>query len=154
MEELIKKLTSRGIDVTELLLDALSMQDPEESMRERIAVAEKYLSEAKQYIDKGDAVQASEKAYKAAEEVIKALAEKHRTPEYQEFLREGRWYTYMLGMASKTLTKELGYWVLDGWNTAYDLHVWGFHEGKYTINHVKVSIMKIEEIIKEAKKLF
>ncbi|MGC8571628.1 MAG: PaREP1 family protein [Caldivirga sp.] len=69
------------------------------------------------------------------------------------FIKEGQWYTYLLGMASKTLAKELGYWVLDGWNAAYDLHVWGFHEGKYAISHVKVSIVKIEEMISEAKKL-
>ncbi len=111
------------------------------------------MSEAREYVDKGDAVQASEKLYKAAEEVVKALAEKYRTPEYQEFMREGRWHTYLLGMASKTLAKELGYWVLDGWNAAYDLHVWGFHERKYTIEYVKVSMKKIEEMVREARKV-
>jgi len=35
-------------------------------------------------------VQASEKAYKAAEEVVQALAAKFRTAEYNEALREGR----------------------------------------------------------------
>jgi HKD family nuclease len=58
---------------------------------ERIKLAENYLKETEEYLNKGDAVQASEKAYKVAEEVVKALAEKFRTPEYQSFLREGRW---------------------------------------------------------------
>jgi hypothetical protein len=40
IEELIRRLTSRGIYVTALLLDVLSMRDPEESMRERINMAE------------------------------------------------------------------------------------------------------------------
>jgi hypothetical protein len=50
-------------------------------------------------------------------------------------------------MASRTLAKELGYWVLDGWNAAYDLHVWGFHEGKYAINHVKDAAILNENTI-------
>jgi len=95
-------------------------------IRERINIAEAYMAECREYLDKGDPVQASEKAYKAAEEVIKALAEKFKTVEYQEALREGRWYTYLLSRASKTLASQLGDWVLDGWNSAYDLHVWAF----------------------------
>ena len=41
-------------------------------------------------MDKGDAVQASERAYRVAENVIKALAEKYNTPEHQQAVREGR----------------------------------------------------------------
>ena len=151
MEESIKKPARRGIDVEGLLLDALSAGDPEESSRERLKIAERYMEECAEYIEKGDAVQASEKAYKAAEEVVKALAEKYRTPEYGRFLREGRWYTYLLSMASKTLAKNLGDWVQDGWNAAYDLHVWGFHEGKLTIDYVKAGVEKIKKMLNEAK---
>ena len=153
MEELIKKLEKRGINVEELLLDALSAGDPEESSRERLKLAERYMEECQEYVNKGDAVQASEKAYKAAEEVVKALAEKYRTPEYGRFLREGRWYTYLLSMASKTLAKNLGDWVQDGWNAAYDLHVWGFHEGKLTIEYVKTGVDKVKKMLDEARKI-
>ena len=127
--ELIKKLIERGIDVNDLLLDALSVKDPNESSIERIKLAEKCMMEYEKYASKGDAVQASERAYRAAEKVVKALAEKFRTKEYERFLAEGRWYTYLLGMASKTLANRLGYWVVDGWNAAYDLHVWVFTRG-------------------------
>ncbi|BDC18903.1 hypothetical protein HS5_17930 [Acidianus sp. HS-5] len=154
LEEVIRKLEKKGVDVTEALLDILSKEDPEDSSKERISLAEKYMQESKEYAEKGDAVQASEKAYKVAEEVVKALAEKFKTEEYQEFLKEGRWYTYLLGKASKTLSKKLGYWVLDGWNAGYDLHVWGFHERKYSVEDVRVSIKKVEEMLIEAKKLF
>ncbi|MGC9136942.1 PaREP1 family protein [Caldivirga sp.] len=153
MEELIRRLMELGIDVNELLLDALGTKDPEESSRERIGIAEKYMRECEEYMSKGDAAQASEKAYKAAEEVIKALAERFRTPEYDRFLKEGRWYTYLLSMASKTLAKSLGDWVIDGWNAAYDLHVWGFHEGKLTIDYVKVGVDKVRKMLDEAKKI-
>lgn len=154
LEEVIRKLEEKGIDVTEALLDILSREDPEDSSKERISLAEKYMQESKEYAEKGDVVQASEKAYKVAEEVVKALAEKFKTEEYEEFLKEGRWYTYLLGKASKTLSKKLGYWVLDGWNAGYDLHAWGFHERKYSVEDVKVSLKRIEEMLIEAKKLF
>lgn len=154
LEEVIRKLEEKGVDVTEALLDILSREDPEDSSKERISLAEKYMQESKEYAEKGDVVQASEKAYKVAEEVVKALAEKFKTEEYEEFLKEGRWYTYLLGKASKTLSKKLGYWVLDGWNAGYDLHAWGLHERKYSVGDVKVSLKRIEEMLIEAKKLF
>jgi hypothetical protein len=82
MEKLIKRAEEKGIDVEELILSALSRVDLKESIKFRIELAEKYMAEAFKYLDKGDAVQASEKAYKAAEEVVKALSEKFNLPEY------------------------------------------------------------------------
>ena len=154
VENVAKELIKRGVDVLDVLLSVLEKEDPNEAIRERINLAEKYLRECHEYLNKGDPVQASEKAYKAAEEVVKALAAKFRTAEYNEALREGRWYTYLLSRVSKTLTSQLGDWVSDGWNAAYDLHVWGFHEGKLSVDHVKVGIKKIERMLEEAKRQF
>jgi hypothetical protein len=126
MEKLIRWVEEKGIDVEELILSALSRVDPKESIKFRIELAEKYMAEAFKYLDKGDAVQASEKAYKAAEEVVKALSEKFNLPEYQRAVKEGRWYIYTLGNALSTLSTKLGNWVLDGWSSAYFLHVWAF----------------------------
>jgi hypothetical protein len=67
MEELIERAEEKGIDVEELILSALSRVDLKESIKLIIELAEKYMAEAFKYLDKGDAVQASEKAYKAAE---------------------------------------------------------------------------------------
>ena len=153
IEELVKVLLSKGIDVEDILLNALSTRDPDESANMRVGLAERYMGEAREYLARGDAVQASEKAYKAAEEIVKALAEKYRTPEYQEFLKEGRWHTYLLGMASKALSRMLGDWVLNGWSVAYDLHVWGFHEMKYTVEYVAIGIEAVERMINEAKRV-
>ncbi|MEM4975686.1 MAG: PaREP1 family protein, partial [Sulfolobaceae archaeon] len=50
----------------------------------------------------------SEKAYKVAKEVVKALSEKFNLPEYQQAVKEGRWYTYLLGKASSSLAIRLG----------------------------------------------
>jgi len=107
MEELIKKLEERGIDALDVLLDALSKADPSESDKERINLVEKLMKECKDYLNRGDPVQASEKAYKIAEGIVKALAEKFKTTEYEEFLKEGGWYIYLLSKASKTLALSM-----------------------------------------------
>jgi len=153
MEELIKRAEEKGIDVEELILSALSRVDPKESIKLRIELAEKYMAEAFKYLNKGDAVQASEKAYKAAEEVVKALSEKFNLPEYQQAVKEGRWYTYTLGKASNTLSSKLGNWVLDGWSSAYFLHVWGFHEAKLTTSDIISYLNRVKEMLEEAKKV-
>jgi hypothetical protein len=153
MEEVIKKLEERGIDAIDVLLDALSKVDPRESAKERINLVEKLMKECNDYLNRGDPVQASEKAYKIAEEIVKALAEKFRTPEYEEFLKEGRWYIYLLSKASKTLALKLGDWIIDCWNSAYDLYIWGFHERKLTIDYVKIGIKKVEKMFEEAYKI-
>lgn len=54
----------KGIDVNEVLLDALSRGDPSYTSVERIKLAENYLKETEEYLNKGDAVQASEKRTK------------------------------------------------------------------------------------------
>ncbi|BAB65990.1 hypothetical protein STK_09700 [Sulfurisphaera tokodaii str. 7] len=76
MEELIKKVEEKSINVEDLIILALSKVDPNEGVKIRLELAEKYLFEAKDYLSKGDVIQASEKAYKTAEEIVKALTEK------------------------------------------------------------------------------
>jgi len=48
------------------------------------------MKEYEEYLKKDDAVQASEKAYKVAEELVKALAEKFKLKEYDKALKEGK----------------------------------------------------------------
>ncbi|WP_243678837.1 PaREP1 family protein [Vulcanisaeta distributa] len=120
MEELIRVAEERGIDVEDLIINAIKSRsnDPSESIRIRLELARRYITEAREYMSKGDAVQASEKAYKAAEEVVKALAEKYGLPEYQQATREGGWYTHQLSSAVNKLSRTLGGWVLNGWSSA------------------------------------
>ena len=108
------------------------------AVKARIELAEKYFAEAKEYLTKSDAVQASEKLYKAVEECIKALAQHYNMPEHQEAVKEGRWWIQLLGKASRGLSRELKEpRITDVWSRAYDIHVWGFHETKYTIEDIK-----------------
>ena len=153
MEELVRKAEEKEINVEDLIISAIAKKDPQEGLRIRLELAEKYMNEMEDYLKKGDAVQASEKAYKVAEEIVKALAEKFNTSEYQQFIKEGRWHTYLLGKASNTLASKVGDWILNGWSNAYFLHVWGFHEAKLSVNDITSYINKVREMFEEAKKL-
>jgi len=52
--------------------------------------------EAEGYLAKGDAVQSSEKLYKAAEESVKALSERLSLPEVKDAEDKGRWTVTLL----------------------------------------------------------
>jgi len=147
MEDLIKKAEEYDIDINDLIIDAISRKDPKGAINLRIELAKKYIAEAEDYLKKGDAVQASEKAYKTAEEIVKALAEKFNIPEYQQASKEGRWNTYWLASAVNRLAKDLGDWVLNGWNSAYILHVWGFHEVKLSTSDITEYLRKVKEML-------
>jgi len=155
--KLALEASRRGFDVEALIIEALIEKlnlDPGEEAATRIELAEYFLEEAKKYIEAGDAVQASEKLYKVAEECIKALAVKFRVPEVEEARREGRWWTKLLARASRTLSALLNDPMIRyAWEDAYDLHVWGFHEVAYSIDHVRLSIPTIEQLLVRTKEL-
>ncbi|BCU71499.1 PaREP1 family protein [Stygiolobus caldivivus] len=153
MEELIRKAEEKGINVENLIIFTLSKLDPQEGIKVRLELAKKFLSEAKEYLEKGDTVQSSEKAYKVAEEIVKALAEKFGLPEYEQAVKEDRWHTYTLGTAVVKLSLKLGNWVRNGWDSAYVLHVWGFHEGKFDVQSVRARFQDIEKMLNEAEKI-
>jgi len=101
----------------------------------------RFIDESREYIAKGDAIQASEKLYKAVEECIKVLAERYELPEYEEAKRDGRWRTHLLGRAARRLARDLMRdEIRDAWANAFEIHVWGFHEGKYGVEEVEASV--------------
>ena len=78
-KKLVDEARRRGIDVSELVLNAIANAlglDPSEVASVRLEFAEKSLREAREFIKK-DPVQASEKLYKAVEEAMKSLVLKH-----------------------------------------------------------------------------
>jgi hypothetical protein len=154
MEELFRVAEEYGIDVEDVLINAIRNKsgDPSETIRLRLELAKKYMAESREYLGRGDAVQASEKAYKAVGECIKALVEKYNLPEHQQAMKEGKWYTHQLSSAANKLTKLLGDWVVNGWSSAYVLHVWGFHEAKLSVSDITEYINKVERMVNEAEK--
>jgi len=154
-KKLINKAKELGLDIESVVIDFLLRElsfNPRDEAEIHLELAEKYLNEAKKYIDRRDPVQASEKMYKAVEEALKVLAIIYKMPEYKKALKEGRWWIQLLGKTARRLTKILNEPRIEStWAIAYDLHVWGLHEAKYEINEVKDDIAHIEWIVKYAK---
>ncbi len=149
-EELLREVEKRGLDIVDIIINAIERVDPSGGVKLRVELAVRFLNEAREYLNRGDAVQASEKAYKAIEETVKALAEKYNLPEYQQAVKDGGWFAYLLQRASNTLSTMLGEWVAAGWASAYAVRVWGFHEGKLEVKDLTTYIKIIEDTVNKA----
>jgi hypothetical protein len=80
------------------------------------------------------------------------LAQRYDTPEHREAAREGRWWAQLLGKAARRLARELNEpRITDAWSRAYDVHVWGFHEAKYTVEDVKEDVGYVEWLLNYVK---
>jgi hypothetical protein len=125
---------------------------PEEVLK-HIEIAEKFLVEGRELIDK-DPVQASEKLYKAAEEVVKALAIGLDLPEARRAIESGGWWSKLLEKAAQSVAKALGVkeFIL-WWDVAFKLHVDGFHEAKLSSEDVKERYEYIEAMVNLAKRI-
>lgn len=111
-------------------------------------LASRMLEDARVCIEKGDAVQASEKLYKVAEEAVKVLAGRFELPEYEDAMRMGRWTTPLLFRAVGRMVARLGRGIRHCWDTAWTLHVEGFHEARLDIESVAERVEDIEEIMR------
>nr|WP_291766839.1 PaREP1 family protein [Caldivirga sp. UBA161] len=155
-KKLYDEATRRGIDVEELVLSTLINTlklDPETLIKIRIELAIGYLNEGKNLIDK-DPVQASEKLYKAAEESVKALVVYYDLKDILARVNErGRWTVTELEKAVIEISRRLGRWFRQSWDTANYLHVWGFHEMKLDADDIKDRLPDVERMIQEAQKL-
>ena len=98
---------------------------------------------------RGDAVQASERLYKAVEEGIKALAMAKDLDEARRALRRRGWGTRLLDRAAARLGEE----ALRAWVAGYYLHVEGFHEARLGVDEVMNKVPLIEPLIQEVRRL-
>jgi hypothetical protein len=113
----------------------------------------RYLEEGEVLIDR-DPVQASEKLYKAAEEVVKALTTHFNISEVLNTVNSrGRWTVTDLEKAVRVIARKIGSWFVDAWDAANYLHVWGFHEAKLESDDIRIRLPHIERMVSEAQKL-
>ncbi len=118
-----------------------------------LELSAKYLDEDKSLIDKNP-IQASEKLYKAAEEVVKALTIYFNLSDIIEKVDEKKlWTVTELDKASRLISEKLGKWFRSSWDAAWALHVWGFHEAKLDSESVRDRLPDIEKMVMEAQKV-
>jgi hypothetical protein len=123
------------------------------SAESHLELSAKYLNEGKSLIDKNP-IQASEKLYKAAEEVVKALTIYFNLSDIIEKVNERkRWTVTELDKASRMISEKLGKWFRSSWDTAWSLHVWGFHEEKLDSESVRDRLPYIGKMVMEAQKI-
>ena len=118
-----------------------------------VEVAERFLAEGRELIDK-DPVQASEKLYKAAEEVVKTLALALNLPEARRATESGGWWSKLLEKAAQGVARTLGIkeFIL-WWDTAFRLHVDVFHEARLSSEDIRERYEYIEEMVNLARKV-
>jgi hypothetical protein len=119
---------------------------------EKGELIERLFGVAAGYLEKGDAVQSSEKLYKVAEECVKALAERFNLFEVKEAEEKGRWTVTLLEKAVGKLADKLGMEVEVGWVEANYLHIWGFHEVKLDAEDVKRRVPMIRRLTELTQK--
>ncbi len=152
----MRSIRERGFDVEDLIINLLMKSlnlDPKIAVEAHMELALKYLEEGRGLIDR-DPVQASEKLYKAAEEVVKALAMHYGFDDILNRVNErGRWTVTELEKAVEAISERLGDWIRAVWDEANYLHVWGFHEAKLDSEDVRARLPDIERMVREAEKV-
>jgi hypothetical protein len=102
-EELVLKILSKALD---------EPLDPDELVEVHLKLLDKYMSEAEDFLKKGDYVQASKKVWKAAAQAVKALAAKDG--------REIRSHRELQEYAASIIEKDAE--LRKGWSAAGELH--------------------------------
>ncbi|MCC6020200.1 MAG: PaREP1 family protein [Thermoproteaceae archaeon] len=154
-ETLARELKKRGIDVESWIVDMIvrALQlDPKTAIAARLELAARYLEEGGSLADR-DPVQASEKLYKAAEEAVKALAACLNLDAASRAEERGRWTAAELDRAARDAARRLGGWLLDAWDHAWALHVWGFHEAKLDADAVREREPYVARLVEEARRV-
>ncbi len=149
-ETIINILRRNGLDI-DYIIDVLTVNlniDPPSAAKAHAELALTMFNEGLGFVSKGDVVQSSEKLYKAVKEAIKALAIDRCLDEAREALSKGRWTISLLDKAAR----RLGDTAWRAWDTAYFLHVNGFHEVRIDIGDVRARLPIIQELINEVKK--
>ena len=155
--DLVKAIRQRGHDAESFILEAVAeklSKDPREECQARLAIAEHMLRRAKEELGNGDAVQASEKLYKAVEECIKILACLEELEECGKAREEGRWWTKLLARAARRLSRRLGErLILEAWSQGYDLHIHGFHEHSLGVEDVEETLPLVEKLVSYTRRV-
>ncbi|WP_288104763.1 PaREP1 family protein [Thermofilum sp.] len=151
-----EELKRRNLDPEPLVVDflvSLMELDPQAAAESHLELAVRYLEEGRNLIDT-DPVQASEKLYKAAEQAVKALTIHFNLKDILEDVeKSGRWSVGKLEKAVLSISDKVGDWFRSSWDTAWALHVWGFHEAKFDAEDVKRRLPSIDRMVTEAQRI-
>jgi len=137
-----------GVSEEELVLEALlkilnEPLDPDERIEIHLKLCDKYLKDAEDFLAKEDYVQASEKAWGSASQIVKALAAK----EGKELKSHRELHSYVTELSRKRGDKE----IMTLWFSAISLHQ-NFYENWLPGEAVKSAIENVKNFIEKMRK--
>jgi hypothetical protein len=150
IEEKLRRESERvGVSEEELILEALSKMlneplDPETRVEVHLKLSEKYLRDAEDFLAKGDYVQASEKAWGAAAQMVKALAAR----EGVELRSHGELHKYVAKLSKERGDRE----IMTLWFSASSLHQ-NFYENWFPEEAVRNGVENVKSFIEKLRKL-
>jgi uncharacterized protein (UPF0332 family) len=147
-ERLRREAEKLNISIDELIVDIILKTlnislDPNDRVEFYLRLCEKFLSEAEEFLAIGDYVQASEKGWSAATQIVKALA----TKEGRELRSHKDLWSYVNELAKKLQDIEIRHL----WGRANNLHQ-NFYEGWMPPEDVEAAIEDVKEFIEKLKK--
>jgi len=147
LEALEKRAESEGKAVEELISEAvfqqLNLDDPEAKAELHLKLCEKYMREAEDFLSKRDYIQASEKSWGAASQMVKALAAR----EGKELRSHAMLWEYMDKLAERLEDVELRHL----WRTANNLHQ-NFYENWMPPREVELSVKDVKSFLQKLRK--
>jgi len=148
-EKLREEALKKDLSIEELVVEILSKVlnhplDPIEKVELHLKLADKFLREAEEFLAKGDYVQASEKGWGVAAQMIKAIA----TKENLELRSHASLWEYLDKLTEKLQDVELRRL----WWTANNLDQ-NFCESWMTPRDVKYAIEDVKKFAEKLKKL-
>jgi len=148
-ERLLEEARKRDMSVEELIAESLLKVlnislDPSDKVELHLKLCEKYLREAEDFLSRKDYVQASEKGWGAATQIVKALAAK----EGRELRSHGELHKEVIRIVKETGDDEIRLL----WQSAIALHQ-NFYENWLPLEMVEKNIGDIKKLVEKLKKL-
>ena len=146
LEDLERRAESEGKSLEELVSEAifreLDIKDPQTKAELHLKLCKKYMREAEEFLTRKDYAQASEKAWGASSQMVKALAAK----EGEELRSHAGLWEYVDRLAEKLRDAELRHL----WRTANTLHQ-NFYENWMPPREVELSVRDIKAFIEKLR---
>lgn len=147
LEALEKISESEGKALEELISEAvfkqLNIVDPEAKVELHLKLCEKYTMEAEEFLEAKDYPQASEKAWGAASQMVKAVAAR----EGVELRSHAGLWEFVDKLAEKLGDQEVRHL----WRTANALHQ-NFYENWMPPREVELSVMDVKSFLEKLRK--
>jgi hypothetical protein len=139
-----KKDTTLEELIVTTLDEKFSLLNPEDKTEIHLELSEKYLSDAEELLRKKESVQASEKGWGAASQILKAMAAK----EGKELRSHRELWEYASGLRIRYGDEELGVF----WREANTLHM-NFYEDWMPLEEVELTVRDVKRFVEKLRGL-